>query len=263
MRSGKLLAEDSPSNLLKIHQCITLEDVFLKLCMKDKSTNNASNVLEILPNNVAATDATLNMVSVYNERNKHHSEGVVQGEDNGIVGLTFHQSKDNLVNPEDRNMINKEIELKPDPMYNRVNQVAEDCADCCRKPCCSYDVKDSLNRLRALIIKNFICMWRNIGYENAFPTSTPVTFTLPLTKSLISHTNRFMLFIFVLPAIQVILFCLAVGREPLDMKFGVINHEVPEFGICHGPEGCTTMNLSCRYLDTLPPASVRLVSDSN
>lgn len=69
-----------------------------------------------------------------------------------------------------------------------------------------------------------------------------------------------MLFIFVLPAIQVILFCLAIGREPLDMKFGIINHEVEGSPICHGPIGCTTQNLSCRYLDTLPKESVHLVS---
>lgn len=36
MRSGRLLAEESPENLLKDYRLPTLEDVFLKLCMKDK-----------------------------------------------------------------------------------------------------------------------------------------------------------------------------------------------------------------------------------
>ncbi len=35
MRSGHLLAEESPQNLLSLHGLNTLEDVFLKLCMKD------------------------------------------------------------------------------------------------------------------------------------------------------------------------------------------------------------------------------------
>ena len=35
MRSGHLLAEESPQNLLSLHGLSTLEDVFLKLCMKD------------------------------------------------------------------------------------------------------------------------------------------------------------------------------------------------------------------------------------
>lgn len=35
MRSGRLLVEDSPKNLLLIHELTTLEDVFLKMCIKD------------------------------------------------------------------------------------------------------------------------------------------------------------------------------------------------------------------------------------
>ena len=34
MRSGSLLAEDSPQNLLRKHNLLSLEDVFLKLSMK-------------------------------------------------------------------------------------------------------------------------------------------------------------------------------------------------------------------------------------
>lgn len=69
-----------------------------------------------------------------------------------------------------------------------------------------------------------------------------------------------MLFIFLLPAIQVILFCLAIGREPNDMKVGVVNYEVPYLGSCEAMVGCTTANLSCRYLDALPKHSVQLVN---
>lgn len=35
MRSGHLLAEESPHNLLTLYGLSSLEDVFLKLCMKD------------------------------------------------------------------------------------------------------------------------------------------------------------------------------------------------------------------------------------
>ena len=38
MRSGRLLVEESPENLLGRHRLTSLEDVFLKLCMKDDST---------------------------------------------------------------------------------------------------------------------------------------------------------------------------------------------------------------------------------
>lgn len=165
MRSGRLLAEDSPLNLLKIHSCLSLEDVFLKLCMKDKTvTNNLLPPSQLPNNNAASKNSSLNIISVYNDKNRHHAEGVVIPEENGIVGLAFHQSKDNLMSSDNKlTSSNKDLVLQPDPIYNRVNQLAEDCVDCCSKPNCSFRPFESLNRLRALIIKNFICMWRNIG----------------------------------------------------------------------------------------------------
>lgn len=36
MRSGRMLAQDSPDRLLNDFNCETLEDVFLKLCLADK-----------------------------------------------------------------------------------------------------------------------------------------------------------------------------------------------------------------------------------
>ena len=37
MRNGRLLAEDSPSQLLNIYGMNTLEDVFLRLCVRDEN----------------------------------------------------------------------------------------------------------------------------------------------------------------------------------------------------------------------------------
>lgn len=37
MRSGIILSEDAPENLMKCYGCSSLEDVFLKLCMIDTS----------------------------------------------------------------------------------------------------------------------------------------------------------------------------------------------------------------------------------
>ena len=35
MRNGVLLAEDAPEKLIREHECSNLEDVFLKLCMRE------------------------------------------------------------------------------------------------------------------------------------------------------------------------------------------------------------------------------------
>ena len=40
MRHGRLLAEDAPGVLLDQYSLPTLEDVFLKLCVEDKSGNS-------------------------------------------------------------------------------------------------------------------------------------------------------------------------------------------------------------------------------
>ena len=49
MRNGKLLAEDSPLQLLTIYGLETLEQVFLKLCIKDEkdSTTVSSSADQI------------------------------------------------------------------------------------------------------------------------------------------------------------------------------------------------------------------------
>lgn len=43
MRSGRLLAEESPEHLLRIYNLSSLENVFLKLCMKDEGTDQEAS----------------------------------------------------------------------------------------------------------------------------------------------------------------------------------------------------------------------------
>lgn len=57
----------------------------------------------------------------------------------------------------------------------------------------------SKGKIRALLQKNFLRMWRNVGV---------------------------MLFIFVLPVMQVILFCLAIGRNPTGLHIAIVNKEM-------------------------------------
>jgi len=165
MRGGRLLAEDSPANLLKVHQCLSLEDVFLRLCMKDKSANNAITVSTNVTNNQAnvtgnVPPAGLNIVAVYNEKNKQYVDGAATPEENGIIGLAFHQSKEFLVSGDNKS--ESGISGNPKSDCTPIKEVAEECADCLARPC-AFNPTASLNRLGALMIKNFICMWRNIG----------------------------------------------------------------------------------------------------
>jgi len=42
---------------------------------------------------------------------------------------------------------------------------------------------------------------------------------------LIRRNIGFLMFQFVIPIIQMALFCLCIGREPHDLKFGIVNNE--------------------------------------
>lgn len=52
MRSGRLLAEESPATMLAHYNLPTLEDVFLKLCMKDDVENRNEDRTEIVATSV-------------------------------------------------------------------------------------------------------------------------------------------------------------------------------------------------------------------
>lgn len=62
--------------------------------------------------------------------------------------------------------------------------------------CCNLTTR---GKMKALLQKNFLRIRRNVGV---------------------------MLFIFALPVMQVILFCLAIGREPTGLKIAIANMEM-------------------------------------
>ena len=102
------------------------------------------------------------------------------------------------------------------------------------------------HRLNALLIKNFIRMWRNAA---------------------------FLFFQFIIPTIQVALFCLAIGREPRKLALAVVNDEIDAGSCLNFTDSCIlgeksdfwgdfeypdddeafneNANLSCRFMSYL------------
>lgn len=74
------------------------------------------------------------------------------------------------------------------------------------------------------------------------------------------YIHRVMLFIFALPVMQVVLFCLAIGRDPKDLKIAIVNHEMV-YGneSCPTTEDCNFSHLSCRYLKFLDEDMITIV----
>lgn len=84
--------------------------------------------------------------------------------------------------------------------------------------------------MKALIWKNFLWMWRNFGI---------------------------MAFVIGLPVIQIILFCVSIGKDPIGLKLAIVNKELGNStDPCIPTMGCNTVQLSCRYLDHLQRRSV-------
>ncbi|KAF6209504.1 hypothetical protein GE061_015251 [Apolygus lucorum] len=205
MRSGRLLAEEAPQVLLSMYNCQSLEEVFLKLSRKQGQENSAQDAN--LSNNISL--ATLQWGK--------KDEPVYVTEESGVVGLNFHQSKEIL------------IQDSSNGHYDKMNGMAHgskettetNCDDC--NGCCNLTTK---GKTRALLQKNFLKMWRNVGV---------------------------MLFIFALPVMQVILFCLAIGRDPTGLHLAIVNHEMnwttKECPIVYNK--CDFKNLSCRYINSL------------
>ncbi|XP_046816635.1 ABC transporter G family member 23 isoform X1 [Vespa crabro] len=208
MRSGRLLAEESPRALLTMYNCTSLEDVFLKLSRRQGQYAQPTTELNI-SNNISL--ASLNWGK--------KDEPVYVTEESGVVGLNFYQSKEVLIH-DSTNGVGNHYDLTNKSLHG---SKAESTLECSNFTDC-YNIT-SVGKIRALLQKNFLRMWRNIGV---------------------------MLFIFALPVMQVILFCLAIGRDPIGLKLAIVNHEVFfENMTCPVSEGCDFSLLSCRYLKFL------------
>ncbi|GAB1869390.1 ABC transporter G family member 20 isoform X2 [Camponotus japonicus] len=208
MRSGRLLAEESPRTLLQIYNCDSLEEVFLKLSRQQVSVPtelNISNNISLAPLNWGKKD-----------------EPVYVTEESGVVGLNFHQSKEALIY-DSTNGIANHYDINGRPLPSAKGGSVMECNDCGNFTDC-YNITSS-GKIKALLQKNFLRMWRNVGV---------------------------MLFIFALPVMQVILFCLAIGRDPEDLKVAIVNKEMfYENMTCPISTDCSFTHLSCRYLNFL------------
>ena len=79
MRSGRLLAEESPQSLLESHNLTSLEDVFLKLCMKDVTSSPPST-----PSTVPTSVASTPIVTDKPQRRQERQQEFDNGQDNPV-----------------------------------------------------------------------------------------------------------------------------------------------------------------------------------
>ncbi|GAB6022337.1 hypothetical protein CHUAL_006458 [Chamberlinius hualienensis] len=164
MRNGRLLAEDSPERMLIEHSLPNLEEVFLKLCMQTRGGAEEGALDQI-----GESAEEVPQITADGKVENGELSGIRTSASNGNI-YPFNSSMEVLVNDD-----------KPP-----------------RRRWCNLTWKISLNKVWALVIKNMLKLWRNLGYLG---------------------------FQFLLPSIQIILFCLAIGRDPMGLPMAVVNLE--------------------------------------
>ncbi|KAI9553798.1 ABC protein [Daphnia sinensis] len=222
MRSGRLLTEESPENLLRMYGLSSLEDVFLKLCVKDNGITPSDGATI---SNAAghALDQTQE-----GRRNGLSDDCIQQLESFEICNDHGHQSAGPFPVASFKNVVHK-------PGTSSMNDTSETSSAVLFTGSCSSTISSSSrnrnftrplfssHRLIALVRKNYLHTFRNVGM---------------------------FVFIYLLPLIQATVFNLTLGHEPTGLMVGIVNDEVdPSEGLlCNYTTACSYSMLSCRYL---------------
>ncbi|XP_040563313.1 ABC transporter G family member 20 isoform X1 [Lepeophtheirus salmonis] len=222
MRNGKLLAESSPEKLLQIYGEPSLEDVFLTLCVSQDELNSIesfnystsfSNSLKKVVEGIFGIFRKKPPESIMISSTKISNANEDGHTSKGVYPVSYNKSSESIDSYSSTKPTNIDPKLLSNFSKNKFG---------------NHRIL-SPKKLKALIMKNFIQMWRNIPN---------------------------LLFIFLLPAIEVLLFCIAIGNDPTNLNFGIVNNEFPYASnasnySCSTLQGCEFENLSCRFLSNL------------
>ncbi|CAF1177903.1 unnamed protein product, partial [Didymodactylos carnosus] len=208
MRSGRMLAEDEPIALLAKYNQSSLENVFLNLCVEDqnrvlsKLKRNSSAHEDLQHQQLEATTMT-NTGAHSLAVNDQNGTGVVDRENySASVSLDPEMIAEAALNDRtarseggDTDILpNGKIsaeQIKPTQLVKRPILTAKRAAvDCCICP--------HAHKIWALMVKDLTVIKRSIG---------------------------FLIFQFLIPVIQISLFCLCIGRDPQRIPVALVNDE--------------------------------------
>ena len=230
MRFGRLLAEGSPQNLLLEYDKISLEDVFLELCMKDNDFDALGDEIDAPHTSIIKKDKNDSIEGKSFLSKNDPSPAIIPTNEKGIL---LEEGKEKCSLELESSMTSKAV-VKPKANLSEV--------------LCKKRQPFSLQIVSACMSKTFNRMKKRWG---------------------------FLIYQFILPALQVSLFCLAIGQDPKDLPLGIVTDEVnTQMAECFHNKRCPVdkntfmgivepnedlANLSCRYLDFLDSDMIRPV----
>ncbi|XP_046382796.1 ABC transporter G family member 23-like [Ischnura elegans] len=225
MRGGKLLAEESPDNLLAIHHCGSLEEVFLKLCVL-QNRRKRSNVLS------GGSDREIDM-------------GSFEAATQNAIELDKVES-DSGLDEEEREEPSALPEIKPRSREPSIGAISADLSP----PVAvanDYDERKikkkmslgSSRRIGVLVWKNFMWMLRN--YPILLTTVGMPLIQTALFCMAVGHDPRGLK--------------IAVVNHELG-PLGPLHDFTSRSDECIPAHGCNLTSLSCRYLQHLQNRSL-------
>lgn len=217
MRQGKLLVEESPDFLMEKYKCPTLEAVFLQLSRasdnsKSSSLNQPSEVViptnketdekknkrinnNLEPLQELSTEGSEQAISLKPDAHENHPRAPTMkqiAQEKQAQENKFQQFGGKMPNGDSiQGVVNGRLVPKFEKFEVEGTPKGKIAAF-------KQDVVQSCNRVGALTSKNFARLMRNL----------PV-----------------LMFQFLLPSVEVILFCLCIGQEPFNLPVSVFNEE--------------------------------------
>lgn len=179
MRQGRILAQAVPDDLMKQHGMLTLEDVFLKLCMADNNNHHNHNGGHAIQQQQAENGDVPAPPSVETA--------------NGKTLANIAASKETLTSNSMTHLVQRNSASVEQLSAMTAQELSDKHAVRKKEP-----FLDSWFRTWALVAKSLTRLHRNL----------PV-----------------LLFTFLVPSVQVVLFCLCIGSDPFELQVAVVNQE--------------------------------------
>lgn len=201
MRAGRLLAEDDPKVLMQRFGLKTLEDVFLALCTKDERHKDFRSRLGVQETVLAgdennnAFSGGSNKVNGHNVHFENEAFSVDEGDETGKPSSNYF----------DHNLI-----IHQDVTRRKLSEQR-------RK---HFAQMQRMNSFRPESRWERFKKWANWWWS---------IFSTLMWKNWIRSIRHPLLIVFqyILPAVQIVLFGICIGGDPFDIKVGIVNDELP------------------------------------
>ena len=185
MRGGKILQEGRPDDIIAQHGCESLEQVFLQLCRRAEEENDDDAKGE---EQSVQEDAQADEQRQQQPQQTRRRTAAVEAKAEERTGDGAWVNGSLSGSTSDASL------LPSSPLNSGVEEAQS-------APPLSSLLSSYLPRWSFLLA----CMWRNL---TRFRLNIPA-----------------LLFVFLLPSVQVILFCIAIGKDPQGIALGLVNHD--------------------------------------